>query len=360
MTFNPDNQARHNDGTFGNKIGAAANVTLTADAGTETHYERLARELNDRRARLQKEGYAAATAQLAIADVRRTARDEDQREKWWDQNFVTGEFAPDGAGSYELMPDDYTPGMHYGRSAEGNRRTHRMLYEGAGVAVRMPSATAIKRFSAEKKNRTFDVPVSVEVDGQQVAAHVRITKNGPNQWGVSALGLKGLQGEKVSEAVSAVLEARRPSTALRQVDDLITRRRERLAQAGAAMKPVKSAFIESMGYNEAGNEMYVNMGGQNNDGSPRRYAYRVPRDVFHSVVNAESIGKAYNNFIKKGGAPLVAGGKDNPIQVAVDEKTGRFYNPARGFRFSQHGDADSAQKRSRTVALKRALGVPTR
>lgn len=360
MTFNPDNQARHSDGTFGEKIGAAATVALTADTGTENHRERLARELNERRARLQKEGYAAATAQVAIADVRRTARDEDQREKWWDQNFVTGEFAPEGAGSYELMPDDYTPGMHYGRSAEGNRRTHRMLYEGAGVAVRMPSATAIKRFSAEKKNRTFDVPVSVEVDGEQVAAHVRITKNGPNQWGVSALGLKGLQGEKVSEAVSAVLEARRPSVALRQVDDLIERRRERLAQAGAKMVPVKSQFIESLGYNEAGNEMYINMGGQNNDGSPRRYAYRVPRDVFHTVANAESIGKAYNDFIKKGGAPLVAGGKDNPVQVAVDEKTGRFYNPARGFRFSQHGQADGEQKPARTVALKRALGIPTR
>lgn len=360
MTFNPDNQARHNDGTFGNKIGAAANVMLAANTGTEAHHERLARELNERRARLQKEGYAAATAQLALADVRRTARDEDQREKWWDQEFVIGEFGVEGTGTHELMPDDYTPGMTFGRSAEGNRRTHRMLYEGAGVAVRMPSATAIKRFSAEKKNRTFDVPVSVEVDGQQVAAHVRITKNGPNQWGVSALGLKGVQGEKVAEAVSAVLEARRPSVALRQVDDLIVRRRERLAQAGAKMNPVKSQFIESMGYNEAGSEMYVNMGGQNKDGSPRRYAYRVPRDVYHAVAGAESVGKAYNNFVKKGGAPLIAGGKDNPVQVAVDEKTGRFYNPMRGFRFSQHGKADDTQKRSRTVALKRALGVPTR
>lgn len=360
MTFNPDNQARHNDGTFGEKIGAAATVTLGTEAATERHHERLARELNERRARLLKEGYAAATAQLAISDVRRTARDEDQREKWWDQNFVTGEFGVEGTGTYELMPDDYTPGMHYGRSAEGNRRTHRMLYEGAGVAVRMPSATAVKRFAAEKQNRTFDVPVSIEVDGKQIATHVRISKNGPNQWGVETPGLKGLEGEKAAEAVSAVLESRRPSRALSQVDDLIERRRERLAKAGAKMFEVKSQFIEALGYNEAGSEMYVNMGGVNKDGSPRRYAYRVPRDVYHAVRSAESIGKAYNNFIKKGGAPLVAGGKDNPIQVGVDEKTGRFYNSARGFRFNERSAPDNTPKHSRTVALKRALGIPTR
>lgn len=352
MTFSETNVRRDVLGQFSEKLGGAPEVTLDAPVN-EAYNARLVREFNERRARLQKEGYAAATAQVAVADVRETARDDDKRADWWDQNFITGEFAPEKAGSYALMPDNYTPGMTAGRSAEGNRRTHRMLYEGAGVAVRMPSATAIKRFSAENKNNSFDVPLSIEIDGQQVAGHVRVTKNGPNQWGVSALGFNADKGERVAEAVSAVLEARRPSTALRNVNSLVERRRERLAMAGAKMEPMESSFIDSIGYNEHGSEMYMNISG-------RQYAYRVPRDVYHALRNSKSPGKTYNDLVKKGGAPLVAGGKNNPTQVGVDEKTGRAYNMARGFQFNRHSNPDQGAKRSRTIALRKVLGIPVK
>lgn len=371
MTFSETNVRRDVLGQFSEKLGGAPEVTLDAPVN-DTHNERLVREFNERRARLQKAGYAAATAQVAIADVRETARDDDKRADWWDQNFITGEFLPEKAGSYALMPDNYTPGMTAGKSAEGNRRTHRMLYEGAGVAVRMPSATAIKRFSTENQNNSFDVPLSIEIDGQQVAGHVRVSKNGPNQWGVEALGFGSDKGGRVSEAVSAVLEARRPSTALRNVDSLIERRRERLAMTGAKLGKTEttSSFIDGIGYNEHGNEMYMNIEG-------RQYAYRVPRDVYHAIRNAPPTimvrqpdgsmkeepwgpGRAYNKLVKKGGAPLVAGGKNNPIQVGIDEKTGRAYNLARGFQFNRRTAPTQEAKRSRTIALRKVLGIPVK
>ena len=360
MTFNETNVRRDAQGKFSEKLGSAPDASVLATMNgpeIETRNERLVREFNQRRALLQKAGYAKATAQVAIADVRETARDEEKRADWWEQNFVTGEFAPEKAGSFALMPDDYTPGMTTGRSAEGHRRTHRMLYEGAGVSVRMPSAAAIKRFSADNKNHSFDVPLSIEIDGQQVAGHVRVTKNGPNQWGVSSLGFPANKAERVAEAVSAVLESRRPSTALREVNSLIERRRERLAMAGAKVEPVASSFIDGIGYNEAGNEMFVTMHSEKT-GEVRAYAYRVPRDVYHAVRNASSPGRAYNDLVKKGGAEQVAGGKNNPVQVGYDEATNRWYNQARGFRFSRHTAPDKTAKHSRPIALKRVLGIP--
>ena len=53
------------------------------------------------------------------------------------------------------MPDDYTPSMTIGKSLEGNRRTHRMCYRGVGVALRMPSATSIKRYATSEVSATL-------------------------------------------------------------------------------------------------------------------------------------------------------------------------------------------------------------
>jgi hypothetical protein len=63
------------------------------------------------------------------------------------------------------MPDDNTPSMHTGQATSGHRRTHRMNYGNKDIQLRMPSATAIRRFSQDKGNPTFDVPVSVSVKG---------------------------------------------------------------------------------------------------------------------------------------------------------------------------------------------------
>jgi len=329
------------DGTFTDKVGLAPEVNLAANARSS----QAVADFQERRALLVKQGYAAASTGVALGDV----RDRKPIDAWWEQNAVLGEFAPAGANTFALMPDDYTPAMTGGKSTEGNRRTHRVLYEGAGVAMRMPSATAMKRFSQENGGRTFDVPVSVEIDGQQVAGHVRVTRNGANEWGVSAAAFPGDKAERVSEAVSAVLESRRPSVALSQVDDLIERRRSRLAQAGAKIVPVRSSFIEGIGYNEHGNELFVTM----SNGSS--YAYHAPKDVYHAVVNSESPGKAYNDYVKRS-ADLVAGGKNNPNQVGYDERSGRYFNKARGFRFNRQTEADASEKRGRTIALKRVLG----
>lgn len=342
MTFNTQAQPRDIIGQFAEKTGLAPEIGLSA----ASHSAQAVAEFQERRALLVKNGYAQAVSAVAIGDV----RDRKPIDNWWEQSTVLGEFTPAGANTFALMPDDYTPAMTSGRSTEGNRRTHRVLYEGAGLAMRMPSATAMKRFSAENGNGTFDVPVSVEIDGQKVAGHVRVTQNGPNQWGVSSPAFQGEQGERISEAVSAVLEARRPSIALSQVNDLVERRRARLAQAGAKPVPVHSSFIEAIGYNEHGSEMFVTM----KNGSA--YAYHTPKDVYHAVVNSESPGKAYNSLVKRS-ADLVAGGKGNANQVGFDERSGRYFNQARGFRMNRHNDSDASPKRGRIIALKRVLGA---
>lgn len=69
------------------------------------------------------------------------------RREWCDNSFALGEYG-NARGDYQ-MPDDFTPQMTVGRSLEGNRRTHRMCYRGAGVTLRMPSVTAIKRYAAQ-------------------------------------------------------------------------------------------------------------------------------------------------------------------------------------------------------------------
>ncbi len=58
--------------------------------------------------------------------------------------------------------------------------------------------------------------------------------------------------------------------------------------------PVKSSYIDSIGY-EAGNLEVALKSGQ-------RYRYAgVPADLFRAVMEAESVGKAFQEQVLKGG-----------------------------------------------------------
>lgn len=146
-----------------------------------------------------------------------------KRAQWWDRQFQAAEYQPDGAG-YAMMPDDYTPKFTEGGSLSGHRRTHRILYKGAGVALRMPSATAIERYSTET-GLTFGVPVSAAFPGGTVTGSVRVTHNGAGLWSESSNGFTPELAAYVCEGVSAILEARRPSMGLKQAGDLLERDR---------------------------------------------------------------------------------------------------------------------------------------
>src|SRR5699024_8693653 len=157
------------------------------------------------------------------------------------------------------MPDDYTPSQTSGRAMSGRRRTHRMAYTTGGVALRMPSRTAINRFAAETKGDTFDVPVAASLPSGDVQTWVRLTRHGPGQWEATALGMDGdgRASERIgrSEAVAATMEGRAAALKPQSFGDLIERRKKKIAESGFTMDQVRSGWISSVGYDSAAGVM---------------------------------------------------------------------------------------------------------
>lgn len=277
--------ARTPSGQFGEQHNTPPVGGLTEPAEPDNGFGALLQ----RRAELIKQGYAPANPGLTNLRVGASAP-----ESWWDEHFRNAELVTGQRGrDYPKLPDDYTPAGTAGAALSGKRRTHRKTYEGAGVRLQMPSATAIKRFSRENPG-TFDVPVTVEgAGGTTVTGWVRVTRETPTRWTVNMIGDAPEHVRvKTEEAVAAVLEARRPSLGLKRVGDLQQARRGRLAAKGASMvKPDTSTWINGLGYNRDAGEMYVNLGG-------RVYGYKTTEDVFNTVKTSYSAGQAYNRLVK--------------------------------------------------------------
>lgn len=246
----------------------------------------------------------------------------DGIDVWWQQHYERMEQQPAGRGAYKIMPDDYTPGMTSGHALSGHRRTHRMNYRGAGVNLRMPSATAIRRFSKENNRQTFDLPIEMEHEGGRIAGFVRITEGAGGSWDVRALGFPDSKSRnRAAESVACVLESRRPSLALREAEahyekvrrlNIEARRRgeeppvrgdaksplqqvqiDRAARAGAELHaPAVPSFIKAVGYDRGTQTMTIRMKGN------RSYAYHVPRQVYEEIARSGSPGRAYNELVK--------------------------------------------------------------
>lgn len=212
---------------------------------------------------------------------------ETSREQWWNSNFAAAEYGR----SVPKMPDDYTPGMTSGRAMSEHRRTHRMKYRGDQIELRMPSATAIRRYSAENGNGTFDVPISANTDTGPVTGWVRVTRTGPSTWSAQAMGFTGDNEAKVAEAVASVLEARRKVDALTDIGDLVTRHNERRAAAGAALESVDSTFMSGVGYDESSSTMITQIG-------RRVYGHAVPPEVYARVKGSTAPGGVFNALVK--------------------------------------------------------------
>lgn len=258
----------------------------------------------ERHRAMLEHGYVPPTFSPALDDPRTTR----QRRPWWDQHFVSGEHRSDDAG-YPKMPDDYTRSKSGGRALSGHRRTHRMAYSAPGVTLRMPSASACKRYAAETGS-TFDVPVSaVEESGKSLSGWVRVTNTGPGSWSAQGLGFGGYTDAKVSEALSSVLEARRPSRGLVQTGDLLQRHRERVAAHGAELSTVTPGWVSAVGYDEDEGLMVT----QTSRGDV--YGHQVDQDSYDAVRGGYSPGRAFNQLVK--GSPRA--------QVAQCEHCGRFH-----------------------------------
>lgn len=260
---------------------------------------------------LRAHGYAPAAVVDDPFDPARTSR----RDEWWQASFALAEHAR--GGGYHVMPDDYTPGMTEGQSLTGHRRTHRMKYEGGGAVLRMPSATAIKRYADDIDGATFDVPVEAHTPAGTMHGYVRVTRGKNGLWLVESPELgRDEQGrptvtdpatgqarlatpreiarsQYVTEAVNAVLESRRPSLALKEVGDLMARRRERRAQLGETLvTPDQSGVVKGVAYSAATQATLVRLGN-------RVYAYAdtSPQDASRLLRNY-SPGRVYNQHFK--------------------------------------------------------------
>lgn len=242
-------------------------------------------------AEFRKNGVIAAETSEDPLDPKST-RGIDQ---WHEMSFILAEQTK--GSSYDVMPDDYTPGMHGGRSSLDNRRTHRIKYEVGGATLRMPSVTAAKRFTAEVKGRTWDMPVEAHSPHGTFFGHVRITKGPNNTWNVEVPGMTKETSERdlyVAEAVRATLEARRPTKQNVGVKNperrnLLKERIDRLAKVGVV--PVKvsdTQFVREVGTNPYSREMVLNLHKKRSQGKDVSTAYGY--NLF-SKINGQMVGK---------------------------------------------------------------------
>lgn len=321
-------------GQYAEREHAEAFIDLSADLAV------------DRLAALEADGYVPALVTRARLDPRSRAK----RDEWWNDQFVAAEYGH-AQGDYRQMPDDYTPSRTSGAALSGHRRTHRMCYSGAGVKVRMPSATSIKRFEKEHGG-TFDVPVSAEYNGGTIQGWVRVSRSG-DHWVASGVGFPDSADVQVAEAVGAVLEARHPSLALAQVGDLSARRKARIEAAGVPLKPVDSSWIEGVGYDDSTSTMVVGTK------SGAAYGYSTTRATFDAVAGSMSPGAAYNKLVKGSGrsevyrcdmcARFTSSGTSHVCPVTHKDRTGDRYD---------HNSAAAAEARGRLSRLARRLAPP--
>ena len=272
------------------------------------------RELVNRRAEaLRQQGFLPATVAPNLVSPRSTGH----LGEWWDQHMALAEYTQ-RHGGYPQMPDGWTPSKTSGNSLEGLRRTHRMAYVGGQVAIRMPSATSIKSFAAaqvpgKEPGDAFDVPVTADFPGGEVSGWVRVLPTADGTWATKGMGFTVQQAAYVAESVQCVLEARHPTMALRQVGDMLERRRQRAAQFGAAAEQVKSTWITKMGYDDNSGTMIVTTG--TGPDKERQYGYAVTAETFRRVKTSPAPGKVFNRFIR-GRAPRV--------EVVACGKCGRY------------------------------------
>ena len=286
---------------------------LVADPGTEAF-------LAERRASIRAGGYVQpAAASRAMVDPRSSA----YVRQWWEAEHAVAEYGAE-TGSYPQMPDDYTPSRGLGHALSGHRRTHRMAYSGAGVSVRMPSVTSIRRYAAEldaSRTRTagtagtgqrapvtFDVPVTATHPGGEVTGWVRVTRSPDGSFATRGLGFSKEASAYVAEAIQCLLEARRPTRALADTGDLLERRRRRGAQVGTRPTAVRSSWIKAAGYDKATGTMVLTT-------ATHEYGYRVPPEVFAKVTTSRQPGGVFNQLIR---------GRATRVEVRKCETCQRF------------------------------------
>lgn len=202
---------------------------------------------------------------------------------WRDAAALTGEYNH-AEGAYPKFTD----------------QARRTTYRGPLGELKMPNKKAIVE-RAQATAGTFDVPVSMN----GTVSWVRLTPGQRGVWEVEPVAGHTPDQVATSEAVCAVLEARRPTTALTAHDatSLMRRRRERLEARGARQHDITSSWIRSTGYQPAGRMMVMRTkdtwtkGGEHRPG--RVYGFRdVPAEHYTAMAKADRPGAVFNDLIK--------------------------------------------------------------
>jgi hypothetical protein len=207
-----------------------------------------------------------------------------------------------------------------------------MAYRGAGVELRMPSAAAVRRYASKlavetgQEAVTFDLPVSAiypdtnRPQGREVSGWVRATRGPDGSWATRALGFPAAGPDAkardyVAEAAQCVLDARRPSQALRDAGDLLERRNRRRGELGVKLAPTPlSTWVRQAGYDRSAEVLVIST-------SRGSYAYKVPERAYQAIAGSQSPGRAYNLLVR---------GKAQRVEVAECENCGRWSVKADG------------------------------
>lgn len=196
-----------------------------------------------------------------------------------------------------LVAEHANPHGDYPRMNLGERRRS---YAGPVGTLTMPSRSAVLRTGSDVAG-TFDVPV--DHDGR--VSWMRCTPDGKGRWEVEPAGKHTESSVRTAEAMCAVLEARRPTSALTGADaaDLMARRRERMEARGATQNDITSGWIRSTGYQSDAQMMVMRTrdtrtkAGEHRPG--RVYGFRdVPPAHYAALTKADRPGAVFNELIK--------------------------------------------------------------
>lgn len=266
-------QVRHADGRYGETVRTDPGAILAGTFGA------------DRLTQLAADGYTPPVAY----NPRATNADQ-----WWAEHFAAAEYNPDG--DIPKMPD-HSSDTRTGHSLTGTRRLPLVNYPWRGATFQMPSATACRRFAETSNSHAVDIPITVtRPDGTQYAGWVRASGRG-HSWMCEPLNIEGKDGAAAAEAVAALLEARRPSLALREAGDLIARHNHN--RAGIEATPVSSSWIRAIGYGPDNTLVMQTETG-------RVYSYRMAATYLRAVQKHRSPGEAFNHIVKKKGQRVEA------------------------------------------------------
>jgi hypothetical protein len=226
--------------------------------------------------RLKDDGYVPAASIFADAVV--GDFNSLERESFWKNDAVVSEY---GSGVPKIRE----------RITEFQARRPRQRYGNGQTSITMPSKAAILTDLRHYGATSIDFPVVVQdAGGYPVETVFRASRTKSGGWSTKALSdeLTSPTYRRAEEIITASLEARRVTTAIRGVD-LDAAVLERRSAAGSKPHYIASTFIKAAAFIEGANVAILNLKG-------RAYGYKASREVFDRMINAAKPGTVFQDI----------------------------------------------------------------